>query len=1717
MKKIGPVGKGRVRQLRFSVLTDSVLQKLSVTKRRVLLSEPATVLPDGLSSEVSSKKYGSVIDPRMGSDQTGHVCETCFKKVDVGEQFDCPGHLGHIALVRPQTWLLFVPNLIQCLHNVCPFCSCRVAKLQIRREKTSVKSIDGFDEDFSFEEDDAEVEPDEDDADDDEAGLEDDEAGLEDDEDDDDSAAAPEDDVDGAGGLDGDDEDEDALSEEDVDAADDEDDARSARVDDDISELLNTDDEDDDDDTFDDMDEEDDAAAPVPIPAATAVAVAAPKKPAAAMKKATSSLQATAVAKKSTYWKCGCFDPDANVKFRYYARKNPDKTQNDSGVHIEVKVTAKRLNPATGRRVEVTNKFIVPNSYVYKILSRITPSDWRFMYHTQFKEYRNHPLGTKRPPPYKPTDLMVNFLPVLPPVDRPSKTLDNKKQADYITRLLNQVISRNNWLARHIKSLEEDAAPKPPRKKKTGAAAAAAAEEEKVAFVNPFVIKDELVAQHVGPLYGVDRHLNFLCKDFLTLNGVPVGCAESKPVVDLFRGERSLGSAVAALVDKTSKPGVTSRNLAQRAQGKDGRFRGTLMGKRVNFSARTVITPDPDIAVDEVSIPYAFARSLTVPVKVTALNIEVVRSWVRKGDVRLIVHEHDSGENRRIWCDAEQLKPEILELNARENIFVGAIVHRFLIDGDIVIMNRQPTLHKPSMQGHRVRIQKPVEKNVKYVFGNVVHKRPTNGKSVFLDGFSTSKDDLTIGLNLSVTRPYNADFDGDEMNLHVPQTLTAQAEVRTLMSVKQQLGSRFIGIVQDTLMGAYLMSKADVFLSEEFATWIYAYAAFRFNDGRPDTKLPDMPPPAILKPKRMWTGRQLLNLVLHATPVSFNADANLFGPTEPDLVIVRGEFVAGQIRKPHFGEGGYVFSTVYINYGAEKAANVINYFQALVKPYVLRRGISVGIVDCVPSDDVRTKLEAWRESIHEKIEKIDPKDEGAIQGVLQKLRTEMASIVIGGVRKNRIREMATAGSKGSDNNLVQIQGALAQQIVQGRRPFGDEAARVFTVDPLEGNERNVTSRGFVRNSLVDGITPREFFCHASGGREGIIDTGCKTALAGYSTRKMSCVTEGAVSNYVGGVTNQAVLQSVLTAPMYADGVNVSMLLRHFLDIHKVEKLQELLTGVQASSALKLKMLAALKADKAFVQDICVQRQDAGELFWLPVDLQHVFDLARTETSPDGVVGGEVLFKELFLYNAERFVAYRPNTTTVTRELNKNATRLLRVSIRNFVLRKFAKGSVLSHSQFYKFLELLEDRFQRSLVQPGEPVGLEATQTLMQSTMQATLNTFHTAGTGAGAAATGGLNYFNALISAQSPKIASTYIEYDPAFEWSILDAVAPDVRVSHVVTKVTERRGIGLPDTRIRRMHPVDCVAIEFTTPRETLFKKRVTPMQVFMAIGRRIGHCYVELTASGLRTYCPKQLYTRALVDELLAVVVTSPKLTPRGKDKNFRGVYAARRLKTERLERRPDGTLGKVEVRQIEIYGNFRLADLFRIPGVDCKKTWCNDLYELQNTLGTGAARAFLQAEILRTVTGSGSNVNPRFVSQIVDYMVWSGSIKPVTRHGMQNFGPLQAAAFEMPVKVISNAALAHRVDPMLSPTSNIIFGQEIRGIGTAITDAIPIEVTKRADSPTSVAELVDLFDNLDAFARPILLASGTTTTTLVQQPSATVPMDDDMFGDAVPILFM
>jgi len=279
----------------------------------------------------------------------------------------------------------------------------------------------------------------------------------------------------------------------------------------------------------------------------------------------------------------------------------------------------------------------------------------------------------------------------------------------------------------------------------------------------------------------------------------------------------------------TQKSGRPIKSIYQRLKGKEGRVRGNLMGKRVDFSARTVITPDPNIAIDQVGVPRSIAKQLSYPEIVAPYNINALQELVERGPDEhpgaLYVIKNGVREDLRFIKDRGDIK-----LN------YGDRVERHIKDGDVIIFNRQPSLHKMSMMGHRVKIMP----------------------------YSTFR------MNLSVTTPYNADFDGDEMNLHVPQNVETRAEVLQLMMVPKQIVSPqgnkpVIGLVQDTLLACSIFSRRDCFLEKDVVMnllmWLPDF------DGK-------LPIPAVLSPVELWTGKQIFSLLLQRTPINLHKYSN---------------------------------------------------------------------------------------------------------------------------------------------------------------------------------------------------------------------------------------------------------------------------------------------------------------------------------------------------------------------------------------------------------------------------------------------------------------------------------------------------------------------------------------------------------------------------------------------------------------------------------------------------------------------------------------------------------------------------------------------------------------------------------------------------------------------------------------------------------------------------
>ena len=528
------------------------------------------------------------------------------------------------------------------------------------------------------------------------------------------------------------------------------------------------------------------------------------------------------------------------------------------------------------------------------------------------------------------------------------------------------------------------------------------------------------------------------------------------------------------------RSGRPLKTLTQRLKGKEGRFRGSLSGKRVDFSSRTVISPDPSLDLSEVGVPETVAKKLTIPEIVTEWNIERMRELVINGPDKF------PGVNYIVRPDGVKIRLDFVEDRSiiAQNIEVGYLVERHLADGDIVMFNRQPSLHQMSIMAHYVRV--------------------LPGK--------------TFRLHPSVCPPYNADFDGDEMNLHVPQSEEARAEAILLMRVQDQLispryGGPIIGGLRDFITGSYLLTKDDTMLTpQEFAN----YAMLGGYEGvfpEPAAKGKDSP---------MFTGKQLFSLFL---PSDFNYvitskwSKGTKG-SQKDVVIKNGQLISGVIDKASIGaeEPESVLHRVAKDYGNAVAKKFLNSVLIVAKQFITHYGFSYGYSDLELSEKVRSDIHAGTDESYNTVYDLisqakkgtlkltrglsaDEALEAYIVNELSKARDKAGNTADQQLDKNNAaRIMATTGARGSSLNIGQMAGALGQQSIRGNRlnkGYNNRALPHF-----KENDDNPDAHGFVKSNYRDGLSTIEFFFHAMGGREGLVDTAVRTQQSGYMQRRL---------------------------------------------------------------------------------------------------------------------------------------------------------------------------------------------------------------------------------------------------------------------------------------------------------------------------------------------------------------------------------------------------------------------------------------------------------------------------------------------------------------------------------------------------------------------------------------------------------------------------------------
>ncbi|CAH2094859.1 unnamed protein product [Euphydryas editha] len=550
------------------------------------------------------------------------------------------------------------------------------------------------------------------------------------------------------------------------------------------------------------------------------------------------------------------------------------------------------------------------------------------------------------------------------------------------------------------------------------------------------------------------------------------------------------------------KPG---RGLVQRLKGKQGRFRGNLSGKRVDFSSRTVISPDPNLQIQEVGVPVHVAKILTYPERVFPANIQWLRKLVCNGPD---MHPGANYVQQRGVSHKKYLKYGNREKIAQE-LKCGDTVERHLVDGDVVLFNRQPSLHKLSIMCHRARVQ----------------------------------PQRTFRFNECVCTPYNADFDGDEMNMHLPQTEEARAEALVLMGNKSNLvtprnGELVIAATQDFITGGYLMTQRDTFFTKEEAQQLACCLL-----AGPDTTMRiDMPPPAIMKPRKLWTGKQVFSLIMKPNKrceVKANLETkgkNYTGNkdmcVQDSYVIIRNsELLCGSMDKSTLGSGtkSSIFYILMRDWGEDVSVRAMWRLGRMASYYMMNRGFSFGIIDVTPGKKL---IEAKNKLLESGYSKCDgyilEMEKGTLQcqpgctmeETLESMMLSELSSVRELAAKACFRElhptnapliMAQSGSKGSNINISQMIACVGQQALNGKRvPNGFEDR---SLPHFERHSKRPAARGFVENSFYSGLTPTEFFFHTMGGREGLVDTAVKTAETGYLQRRLVKSLEDLVLHY----------------------------------------------------------------------------------------------------------------------------------------------------------------------------------------------------------------------------------------------------------------------------------------------------------------------------------------------------------------------------------------------------------------------------------------------------------------------------------------------------------------------------------------------------------------------------------------------------------------------------
>ncbi|KAJ1950344.1 DNA-directed RNA polymerase II core subunit rpo21, partial [Linderina macrospora] len=1175
------------------------------------------------------------------------------------------------------------------------------------------------------------------------------------------------------------------------------------------------------------------------------------------------------------------------------------------------------------------------------------------------------------------------------------------------------------------------------------------------------------------------------------MEGAPMHIIEEFEALLQFHTATFMNNELSGLPQALQKSGRPIKSIRARLKGKEGRLRGNLMGKRVDFSARTVITGDPNISIDQVGVPRSIARNLTYPETVTPYNIDRLQDMVRNGP-----SEHP-GAKYVIRDTGERIDLRHNKRGGDIPLQIGYRVERHLLDNDVIIFNRQPSLHKMSMMGHRVKVMP----------------------------YSTFR------LNLSVTSPYNADFDGDEMNLHVPQSEETRAEIKEICMVPKQVVSPqsnkpVMGIVQDTLCAIRKFTKRDTLLEIDMVMALLLCA-------------PDwdgvIPTPCILKPRPMWSGKQVYSLVIpkgtncmrfHSTHP--DDETTWISPGDTRVIIENGELLCGIVCKKTIGatDGGLIH-TIFNEFGPEVTRHFFDGTQRVINNWFQHNSFSIGIGDTIADDSTMETVGTIIRECYERVDELirnaqedklecmpgmtlKESFENKVNGELNRARDQAGKTVQRRLKEtNNVRQMVDAGSKGSYINVSQMTACVGQQNVEGKRiPYG---FKYRSLPHFAKDDYSPESKGFVENSYLRGLTPQEFYFHAMGGREGLIDTAVKTAETGYIQRRLIKALEDIMSQYDGTIRNS--LGQVVQFVYGEDGMDGCFIERQKLASTRLKNSQfeskyrvdvmdrnksfkpgsldfSVLKNVEGNDEVQRVLdgeFKLLSEDRDIARNFIVT--DGNNSKPLPVNLERLLKIAQQtfnidRRKPSNLNPIEIVNMVNML--SERLTVIRGDDK-LSAEAQHNATLLFQIHLRSTLASKRVLEEYhLNKDAFDWILGEVETRFKRSLVNPGEMVGVIAAQSIGEPATQMTLNTFHFAGVSSKNVTLGVPRLKEVINVATNIKTPSLTVFLNNEAGRNLERAKDVQVAIEHTtLAKVTAATEIwydpDVQDTIIDEDRdfvqayyemPDEQIPIETISPwllrielnRNTMLDKKLTMTEVTNKLTevfnrdllcicnddnseKLVVRCRI-INAEGMNKdddledgQMEEDVFLKRIESHMLGHVV-------------LRGIPGIKRVylvEKDKIVTKDSGEYDKQKEWVIETDG-INLREVMWQDNVDPRRTYSNHPIEILEVLGIEAGRAAILKEVRNVIEFDGSYVNYRHLSLLVDLMTSRGILTAITRHGINRAetGPLMRCTFEETVEILMDAAAVGAIDDCRGVAENILLGQ-LAPLGTGSFDVM------------------------------------------------------------------